>query len=438
MRRKALAAAGLTEDGINGSAAQAALKEKLSELEQQPRSKYKKRATGVMVRTKVRSWQGLRRRKGKGQEGEPQIEVIEEEKPVEEATAPHTLHRTSSGSSTDRGSNSSTEPRGSSPEQMASAEESTSQSTESGEAQPPSVVPVEPVSAPYFPPAYRPASVRSLAMDAGTSGPSRPPLAETTNVPIVNEKTRAPGYYPAPTNEESEIALAVVSRSEGKARMPVDIEDEERADRMRHVATDDKLVLEQLRLGASAPLSPPVEQTDGPSIPSAPQIEVDEAGFERITLEEAGPSAPPAPIHQGHLLVPPPPQPAVQRSLGSFGGATSEGLLLDGEHILPSSPPHINPPSAPSAPPMAEDDDLDPSAPPLDRSDGAEEPAFASPPVPSAPTEESVGSDGEIQSLSSIQTDGPPSSQTPVAAEESELSRTSNGPGIVFLPKYEP
>jgi hypothetical protein len=478
LRRKALAAAGLTEDDINGSAAQAVLDEKLEELNRQYRAKQKKKGSSTMVRRKIRKWnQGLRQRKGKGKEvdedGEERTEVVGgEEKPVEPGSTSPDLGRTSTRSSQSpsvHGSTSSDEQRQTSPEQTSSTEH-TSQSTQSPDIQPRSgsapppeaqAEQAEAGSAPYFPPAYRPASVRSFVLDrAGAdAGPSRPARTEDDedhpSAPTATEKVRAPGYYPAPVNEESEVALAVASRSDGKARMPVDFQEEERAEHIRHIATDDKMILEQMRLGSSAPLAPPIDSTangaDGASAPpSAPQIEVDDAGFERLALEEAGPSEPPGPVRDfefDHLPVPPPPR-LLQPSMRTFSDV-KEQATPDERHLLPSAPPSVLPPvdhsapSAPSAPPMDIDDDDHiavstpvPSVPSFDRHDSGREETFEGAPASSAPDMEPGDGLAEDEDEVEVEVE----EFEPLARTGRETSRPSdgNGVGVVFLPKYEP
>jgi hypothetical protein len=479
LRRKALAAAGLTEDDINGSAAQAVLDEKMDELTRLYRAKQKKKGSSTLVRKKIRKWnQGLRQRKGKGREAvedvDEGIEVVgEEEKPVEPGSTSPNLGRTSTRSSQSpsvRGSTSSDEQRQTSPEQTSSTED-TSQSSQSpnipprpGSAPPPEAQAeqAEAGSAPYFPPAYRPASVRSFVLDragAGAgAGPSRSARSEDdedhSSAPTVTEKVRAPGYYPAPVNEESELALAVASRSDGKARMQVDFEEEGRAEHIRHIATDDKRILEQMRLGSSAPLAPPNGSTangaDGASAPpSAPHIEVDEAGFERLALEEAGPSDPPGPVREfefDHLPVPPPPR-LLQRSMRTFSDK-KEQHVTDERHLLPSAPPSVPPsadpyvpsaPSAPSAPPMDIDDDDHiaastpvPSAPSFDQHDSAPDETSGRAPASSAPDMEH--DDG----LAEVEDEVEAEEFEPLAGAGRGTSRSLDGNGVVFLPKYEP
>lgn len=87
LRRKALAAAGLTEDDIKGSAAEAAFKEKLAELERKHKAKKKRDGQMGLARSKVKGWNArlgtVRRRKGK-KEKEDETMSVEENKILEE------------------------------------------------------------------------------------------------------------------------------------------------------------------------------------------------------------------------------------------------------------------------------------------------------------------------------------------------------------------
>ena len=349
-RRKELAAAGLDENGINGTAAEAALKDKLSELDEKHRTKKRRNGNVSVSKTKVKRWaNGLRRRKG-----EETINVIEEEPTQPKTPSLHTISDVMAGDTT-----SSESPRSSSPTEPSPE---TSQETMEG---------------PFLPPEYRPASVHSQR-----AGGSRQREAEETGSSTM-DKTRAPGYYPAPATRDGEEAMEVVSRAEGKRPLPPPQEE------VRHIATDDKRVLEQMRLGASAP--PASDEAEAG--PSAPHVEVDQDGFERADDIDMSPVMPPtAPLHPD---IPAPPQPTLQRfDSPPMPSAPPVAAPLD----TPSAPPA--PPSEPSSPPA-------PSAPPL-----LEEPV----PEPSAPTF-TPEEDGELES------------EQPHA--EPEVPR-------LFLPKYEP
>lgn len=478
-RRKALAAAGLTETDINSNTANAAMAEKLQSLETQHRGKRRKFGSTALVRTKVKNWnQSLRRRKGKkgdgdGDEDGGRMEVVQEEggdqesvdKPVEPAGAPELAGNArssedSAGSATDPPSEGSGSGSGSD----SRLDSSVTASTASEAVHPPTTG-----TTAYFPPAYRPASVRSLRITPSTGSSSHSSLTHDAPPPTATEKTSAPGYYPAPTTVDTEEAIAVVSRSQGKSRAIVDEEEEARAERMRHVATDDKRVLEQLRLGASAPSAPSpsgMYADEGDAGPSAPHFDVDEQGFERLALEEAGPSAPPEPIATASVpsgVLPAPPPRVQLRSMRS--GTVSEVTPLDEATILPSAPPVIGTdyahaadsvPSAPSAPPMLDDEEADseghssataPSAPPLAPEEEDEESSEqATAPRSSSDSTTSArriysrdgdrgqqGGEGEEEGQG-----GDAEQDDQFQRTERESSRSSAHPGVVFLPRYEP
>jgi hypothetical protein len=407
-RRKALAAAGLNEDDINGNNAEAAFKEKLGELEKQHRTKRKE--AGSFVRTKVKKWNaGLRRRKNrgdKGRDGEGSMEVLqedgEEDAEVIEGEGPGGMTRRSTDSATST-------PRsdtGDTPVTPASTPPPNST------ADIPILAP--PVAlTPYFPPAYRPASVRSYRPnDAGPSRPMSPPIEQPDLIIPTSEtdKTRAPGYYPAPATQGAEDALAVVSRSDGKSRViPVDTDDVRES--VAHVATDDKRVLERMRMGASAPPLSGVEEG-----PSAPGVEVDEQGFERVD-EEVEEVEVPEDHETRHSDIPAPPKPVTQRSY------RAKEPERDEREILPSAPPDMRG-FSPSAPPEVEVGET-PSAPPLldeevEVEDG-EDPVG----IPSAPVlgEEE---DEEIVPEEVVEEEENPNDEIPVVTP------------VRYLPVYEP
>lgn len=434
------------------------------ELDQSRVGKGRRRQRGptALVRTKVRSWnQGLRRRRGKGTgdgdisrngDEDAVIEVIEP-KPVDVNGDAENRGRDSSDTTrstpTIPTSRSSGEPGSLGTEGTDSAlrtssdDPSTSPDTSVGV----SVSDPAPAAGvtPYFPPAYRPASVRSLAIyshhpvshpphhssgDLSSdlpSGSSPSGAGAVASVRSPTEKTRAPGYYPAPATEESEAALAVAARSDGdgkaEARMAMaaaegsgSVDEEAEAARIRHIATDDKRVLERLRMGASAPSrSAAADLTDGPS---APDVEVDDQGFERVDSGDLGTplavsgssgidtalaSAESQSSDRALGNIPAPPKPPVLRTLPVDGPVIHAGSALpssvgdgfDIAHLLPSAPPgadlgsprhpasgrgglhpELNEDVRPSAPPdLGEDDsrvsdegDVDsgvPSAPPM-------------------------------------------------------------------------
>jgi hypothetical protein len=380
MRRKALAAAGLTEEDVNNNGGDTALREKLAKIAgtTAPKPRTKERGPTSLIRTKVRSWnQGVLRRRhaqaglGPSRSQTPSIEVIEEkpeEDPNEGGRGSNETNRSvptdASQTSVERGGTSG------SPDNITS-DTNTNETSSSGFSR--SLT--QPSTATYFPPAYRPASVRSLQLHRqsgpSTSGPvvSAGSQHSTPQSPPVVEKTTAPGYYPAPATEDSEVALAVASRSDGKQRMDAPPpQDEEEETRVRHIATDDKLVLERMRLGGSAP---PQHggQDDGPS---APTVEVDDQGFELPDEDTEESREPPvlAPVlgEASSSILPAPPRqrPMVFRVYSHADLA--ETLEVDESHLLPSAPPpahedHL----VPSAPPLTlpeDDDDVEsPSAP---------------------------------------------------------------------------
>ena len=377
-----------------------ALKEKLAELEKQHRSKKRKEGQVGFSKVKVKRWtRTLRRRKGTEEdikeEPEPTIEVIEPkpEEPQEISTPSlNTISTVMAGEYTDQTDQTtdSTLPTDSSPEE--SSVENASEGRRDSET-------------PYLPPEYRPASVRSYQLDG--AGPSR--RAGSTEVTQSMDKTGAPGYYPAPATEDMEEAVAVVSRAEGKRPLPPPTEEEER---VRHIATDDKRLLEQMRLGASAP--PQADSTEDGAGPSAPHVEVDQDGFETVDeLEE-----PRVPTPMLHPDIPAPPLPPIQRTIASEP--------LDELHLVPSAPPLARVASAPSAPPSSSGPSAPaPSAPPLDMEEEEEVPT---PTAPSAPVlevgdleSEEVEEDGELES----------EQRHPDPDQPADRPR-------VFLPRYEP
>jgi hypothetical protein len=299
----------------------------------------------------------------------PSIEVIEEEKaddPQERRSSDtNRIPSDASQTSVERGGTTG------SPDNITSDDTNTNETSSSGFSR----SATQPPTATYFPPAYRPASVRSLQVH--TSGPSRPSAPTLRSQPVV-EKMTAPGYYPAPATEDSEVALAVASRSDGKQRMDVPPpDDEEEEQRVRHIATDDKLLLERMRLGGSAPPQHGVVDDNGsvPTAevdagPSAPTVEVDDQGFELHDHEnDHDPTelAPEIGESSSSELPAPPRQRPVHRVYSQADLA--ETMELDELHLLPSAPPpahedHL----VPSAPPFIseEEDEPAPTAPTFD------------------------------------------------------------------------
>jgi hypothetical protein len=365
LRRKALAAAGLTEEDVNNNGGDDALREKLAKIEGTtlPKPRTKERGPTSVIRTKVRSWnQGVLRRRhiqaglGPSRSITPSIEVIEEEKP--EDPDPSIERRSSDTNRVPSDASQTSVERGGaagSQDNITSDETNTNETSSSGFSR----SATQPPTATYFPPAYRPASVRSLQVQPSGSS-SRPPPTAPPAAPVV-EKTTAPGYYPAPATEDSEVALAVASRSDGKQRMDAPPPDEEEEQRVRHIATDDKHVLERMRLGGSAPPQHGTAE-DGPS---APIVEVDDQGFELHNHEQEHDPRELAPVvGESSSSLPAPPQRLMHRVYSEADLA--ESMEIDESHLLPSAPPpahedHL----VPSAPPPAHEDHLVPSAPPF-------------------------------------------------------------------------
>ncbi|WRT65503.1 uncharacterized protein IL334_002446 [Kwoniella shivajii] len=475
LRRKALAAAGIKEEELNSSVAEAAFKEKLAELEDQHLARKKRNGQINFSKGKVRVWNqrlGMRKRKGKGKDKQyanDLVDQVEEEKPIDgvdeiQPSSPTSiLDREVSRQSGDdqvvgdeRGSGSRRSSLSSS--RRTDRLETTSPQSPATEAE--ASTAASAAGVPYFPPAYRPASVRSLhrhnSAAASSAGPSQPIVNH--DVPTVLsgvEKTQAPGYYPAPATEDGEVALAVASRSEGKARLidPPLPEEEDNEDRMRHIATDDKRVLERMRLGASAPpnivRSEPEEGDDNTGEgPSAPTVQVDDQGFEQ--LDESQLHVPndiplPSPTLTEGGFLPSPPR-LNTRLTSTFDGIPTSPSMMnsDSTHLLPSAPP---------AAPLTIDDNV-PSAPPLLDEDDEEDDATRLAPV------FQIG-EGEDDSLNSLPSDEPTTTEDdhPHVANDEEGSSgnhldsesrvnesfsnalplpSNSGTGVVFLPRYEP
>ncbi|WWC99097.1 hypothetical protein V866_005992 [Kwoniella sp. B9012] len=534
LRRKALAAAGIKEEDLNsaaGGANEVAFKEKLKELENQHAAKKRKNGQMGVAKNKVRVWNsrlGMRRRKNKGGQKEKEIEededgavrttnevdgtagdgVEEEDKPIEgvEEIQPISISPTSTldrdrngvdeerqGSRSNRSSTDST--RGGDQPGVGTASRSRSQRDTqdlSNDGRTPAAsgsTDQAQSSIPHFPPAYRPASVRSLprhrpdpstsSSSAGPSNPSDPPV-----VVAGTEKTQAPGYYPAPATEDGEIALAVVSRAEGKSRLvepqssAEDGDEEENGERdeerIRHVATDDKRVLERLRMGGSAPpVNRPrfsdrdqdqdADRTEGEG-PSAPFVQVDEQGFEQ--LDESLLHVPPPSTdgsrseESGNGLLPAPPRLNARLSSRLNDIPSPSTIDIDTSHLLPSAPPaldqtnHARDHDIPSAPPMlGEDEDgveevSVPSAPTfvLDEDEEAESTGSHSAPMGSSTDQEQEEQDhGQLDEGPQVvgnrrdsEVDAETEAEADSAATFSNALPARSGSGAVFLPRYEP
>lgn len=457
MRRKALAAAGLTEDAMQDATSEVHVQfsQRLAEFEKAHKAKRRGgRHNSSYVRTKVRVWhRGVRHRgtRNGDQAGEKDGVAY---------TSGHDLGRErSAGSMTTQSTNSLATTATSSPPTRRhsldhddttpshspptlpteasdahvsdvnnsdcppdSSSSSEHQSPRTDAQSSPETAAHDPPANPtggHLPPAYRPASVRSVQIGS-SSGPSTsraPPDENPPNV-LSPEKVAAAGYYPAPATVDAEAAQAVAHRADAKAPIVVPPDEEERREQaMRHVATDDKRELERLRHGASAP---PVTRVDDDGAgPSAPSFDVDESGFETLPLEagEDGPSAPPLARPSAPPGLPAPPQRTQQRSLPGDDGVD------DTLHLLPSAPPVEASDSLPSAPPL-EMEGSAPSAPSLPDIEHEDEQGHH----PSAPPLEIDHDEHE----ETQQGDG----ETPTGTGHVNESLGING--VRYLPVYEP
>lgn len=440
MRRKALAAAGLTEDDLKagGSDAQDVFQKKLKEVETayeiKHRGKAKSHRPSAIVRTKVRVWRGgARRRKPTAADeklassptGMSTAIVLNTNGSVVSLATTATdrtvstrsdasslmtprrsrsrisVHRTNSPTpnTSEQGVSGPSEGVVSDCPPTSPSMSSNNDPSHGGSSEPPQSSPELSTAnvPPSNPPAYRPASVRSMEVAGpsrgeGSSSGLRPPQVYG---PLAPEKASA-GFYPAPTTPDAEEAQAVAQRADAKAPiipLPSD-DDEEQARARMHVATDDKAALERMRLGASAPPVNRVED-EGDAGPSAPMFEVDESGFERLedVEESSEPTAPRTPevsVTHADANIPAPPSRVHLRSLRTFSDAphrTESSALLtlpstpavdDAYALTPSAPPlglglesDSSGPSAPSAPPLDDEpDDLyEATAPPASDDD---------------------------------------------------------------------
>ena len=360
-----------------------------------------------MIRTKVRSWNAgvLRRRHiqaglGPSRSHTPSIEVIEEDKPDDpnvqierRSSDTNRIPSDASQTSAERGGTTG------SPDNITSDDTNTNETSSSGFSR----SATQPPTATYFPPAYRPASVRSLQVhpSGSSSRPTRSSSQDQMPAPVV-EKTTAPGYYPAPATEDSEVALAVASRSDGKQRMDAPPPDEEEEQRVRHIATDDKLVLERMRLGGSAPPQQGIDE-DGPS---APTVEVDQEGFELHDhhdehVHDPTDLAPVVGESSSSSSLPAPPQRQMHRV---YSEADLAETGIDESHLLPSAPPpahedHL----APSAPPfLPEEEETTPTAPSFELGDDDDEEASE---IPSHASQSEEQAQSPLRATAEIETD---------------------------------
>ncbi|KAL1409526.1 hypothetical protein Q8F55_003510 [Vanrija albida] len=461
MRRKALAAAGLTEDTVQDATSEVALQfsQRLAEFEKAHKAKRRGggRHNSSYVRTKVRVWhKGVRHRRprdGGDQGGEKDgvaftsghelgrersagsmttqstvsLATTASSPPTRQRSLDHdttpshsppTLPTEASDAHVSDANNSDCPPDSSSSSEHQSPRAEAQSSPETSAHDPP----VNPTGG-HLPPAYRPASVRSVQVGS-SSGPStlRAPRDENTPSVLTPEKVAAAGYYPAPATADAEAAQAVAHRADAKAPIVVPPDEEERREQaMRHVATDDKRELDRLRHGASAP--PVTRVDDDDAGPSAPSFGVDETGFETLPLEEEdGPSAPP-PQPSTPSGLPAPPQRTQQRSL------PADDVGDDTSHLLPSAPPVEAPDRLPSAPPL-EIEPSAPSAPPLPDLDEESEEGHgpSAPPLEPDPDDH----DEETQRAHEEQADG----ESPGGTGHVNESLGVNG--VRYLPVYEP
>lgn len=328
-----------------------------------------------------------------------------------------------------------------------------------------------PVSA--FPPAYyRTTSGTALPSTSAASPTEESPTGRVTDVePSARALEKRPmagvGYddcFPAPTTEEQEEAVnvaynrnlsvapgessATTSAGEGSVAVePI------AAGAAGHVATDDKRVLERLRLAGSAP--PPMDESGVPADidrplesaeierGTAPALPVDEDGFE--TLEDLLPPDEGATSVGQSTVLPLPPTPIAQRSLA---------------YAQPSAPPGMSSPAIASAPSAPYDDEPEgiaavPSAPPLDL-DGSESdvdrPEPMAPPLPPNEPEETSEVTSSLSRRFTVPhrtlgIDLPSDLAAPPAflrAEDSATSTngTANSATAIgasrYLPRYEP
>ena len=365
------------------------------------------------------------------------------------------------------------------------ADPSRSPGAPSGEASPPTTQASVTFAAPHFPPAYyRAASAHGSSspttgsqelldalprhgeMDGSTSVQGGPAAASARAL-----EKRPANYYPAPTTADQEDAVAVafghtgVGRSsgveDGSSSHPPDIGARHQTVGdiavTGHLATDDKGVLEQLRNAASMPVpsdEPPMEEP--PSMPNhivrdatAPALDVDEEGFERLDAEHSVID----PVIQSNDYTatssfPTPPRPVLQASYmaapsapsaPSFGGAISEAPALD----LASAPlaeddlPEIGPsaPSAEDETPVERQDNPDSSIPSAPTAHDIEGSADSSAPIPGAVAQPTPAARAS-HARRSLGLDLPTEDHATATAPTDESTQTV--PTTRFLPKYEP
>jgi hypothetical protein len=344
-------------------------------------------------------------------------------------------------------------------------------------------------AAPHFPPAYyraagAPGTVTPAATGSQNAIDDLPQHGETLGSTSVEggpaiisaraAEKRPANYYPAPTTADQEDAVAVAFGHSGAGRSvgaedvsasrPPDI----RAPHLTvgdtavigHLATDDKGVLEQLRNAGSMPTptgeasiadSPSVEPHHGRDA-TAPAVDVDEEGFERLDMDHRPEASSMGTDGQeASITFPIPPRPVVQSSYMAapeMPSAPSFGEDSGGSAPGQASAPFIEDVTAGTGPsaPLAEDDLA-----PVEEASGQQEPSDH--PGPSAPPVASTERDHEGASSASVA----PAQPTP-AARASHARRSlgldlpvedsgaapplvdehTAAPTTRFLPRYEP
>jgi hypothetical protein len=228
-----------------------------------------------------------------------------------------------------------------------------------------------------------------------------------------------------------------------------------------HLATDDKGVLEQLRNAGSMPSptgdalaaeSPSVEQLHGRDA-TAPAVDVDEEGFERLDMDHRPETLPMGTDgQQTSMTFPIPPRPVVQSSYMAapeMPSAPSFGKDSGGSAPGQASAPFIEDVTAGTGPtaPLVEDDlalveedpghqepsgHPGPSAPPAASAERDDQGVSSAPVAPAQPTPAARAS----HARRSLGLDLPveDSGAAPPLVDE----HTSAAPTTRFLPRYEP
>lgn len=439
-RAKALKAAGIAIDTTDPRAVDALYHEK---IEAKPKAEGRK---AITTAKKVGKWRrGLRRRKLGGDESREQVVVVENDSSQSGGDG-SVRARAESGEmdvprvQTESGEGSSAVPPGTTSSEEAASGELTDQPTgdtaaSTVAASSPSVVLPSGNHPHFFPPAYRPASVTSLYTPEaprvndtgqGVSGSSTPPpplaasssaAAESSPVLSARAQEKSPAtYYPAPTTMEAEQALAVAQAADSGHATEALTGDEVTA----HVATDDKQLLERLRVRGSAP--PVSSSVPGDGLATAPTVEVDEDGYERYNAHEGSSEPPQEPIAQPSSSIPLPPRPTVQRSLQNFSPVSPAEMPVLAPALMPSAPPPTSEAIMPSAPTLEDEPATE---------DEVDDLEYSSPPRPSMPCLPSSDVDHSTEEQASDIADN--------AAHQARVGAApETGAKVTFLPKYEP